>query len=299
MNKRLFTVSFVLLLILSGCNSRNEENIASGSFEAIEVVVSCEESGRILSLDLAEGDRVQAGQSLGYIDTLQLYLQKMALMANNKGIRMQAPDITMQTAPLKEQLAQLEKDKVRMENLVRNNAANQKQLDDVNTRIRIIQSQLAATVSTLSKNTAHITAGSSAAEIQIEQLNDRLRKCNIKSPVSGIVLSKYHQPGEIVGAGMPLFRVADLDTLILRAYVDGEQLSQCKINDSVQVSADYGKEMRTYKGRLVWVSEKAEFTPKNIQTKKERSNLIYAIKIRVPNDGCLKIGMYGEVNLHP
>lgn len=299
MDTRNFLLSGFVALALSACGSSNEKHMASGSFEAVEITVSCEIPGRITELNISEGDHVKAAQSVGHIDTVQLYLQKMSLVASNKGISVQRPDIAAQTAPLKEQLAQLETDKIRIENLVKNNVANKKQLDDLNARMKIIQSQITATESSLSKSYAHITAGSSAAEIQVEQINDRLRKCNIVSPINGIILSKYHHAGEVVGAGMPLFKVANLDTLVFRAYVTGEQLSQCKLNDRVKVSADYGEEMKSYDGRLIWVSDKAEFTPKTIQTQNERSNLVYAIKIEVPNDGYLKIGMYGEVNLHP
>lgn len=299
MNTRNFLLSGFVAFVLSGCGSDNEKYMASGSFEAVEIMVSCEVPGKITDFNVSEGDRVRSGQPVGYIDSVQLFLQKMSLVANNKGISVQRPDIAAQTAPLKEQLAQLETDKARVENLVRNNVANQQQLDDLNARIRIIRSRLVATESSLSKSDAHITAGSSAAEIQIEQINDQLRKCRIISPINGIVLSKYHHAGEVVGAGMPLFKVANLDTLVLRAYVTGEQLSRCRLNDRVTVSADHGEEMRTYDGRLIWISDKAEFTPKTIQTQDERSNLVYAVKIEVPNDGFLKIGMYGEVNLHP
>lgn len=282
--------------MLIACSGRNSDYDASGSFEATEIIVSSEANGKILHLDITEGQHLEKGQVVGSIDSTQLYLQKMSLQANARGVRAQQPNISTQTAAIEEQIATLERERSRTQNLIKENAANQKQLDDINSQIEVLRNQLSAQKSTLQKSTANISAQSSAMEIQAAQIDDLLEKCTITSPITGTVLNKYAEAGELAGQGTPLFKVADINNMILRAYVTNDQLSQLKLNNKVEVWVDAGDgKMRSYEGTLSWISDKAEFTPKTIQTKNERANLVYAIKINVPNDGYLKIGMYGEV----
>ncbi|MEA4905337.1 MAG: efflux RND transporter periplasmic adaptor subunit, partial [Petrimonas sp.] len=271
---------------------------ATGSFEATEIIVSSQANGRILELGLNEGDQLEQGQEVGLIDSTQLYLQKMSLLSNAKGVRAQQPDIKAQTAALQEQVKTLEREKARIGRLVTANAANQKQLDDIESQLEVVRRQLSALTSTLRKSSDNISAQSSTLDIQVAQLEDQLEKTRIVSPVSGTVLNRYAEAGELATIGTPLFKIADIETIFLRAYVTNDQLAQIKLNGEVTVRVDDGHGgMKSYKGRINWISDKSEFTPKTIQTKNERANLVYALKIAVPNDGFLKIGMYGEVKL--
>lgn len=292
---KLFILAAVVLLFAS-CTGNGNEYDATGSFEATEIIVSSQSNGKILELNVAEGKKLQAREIVGQIDSTQLYLQKMSLISNAQGVRAQRPNIEAQTAAVEEQIQTLQRERTRTQNLIAANAANKKQLDDINSQIDVLQKQLSAQTSTLQKSSATISAQSSALEIQIAQLDDLLQKCTIRSPISGVVLNKYAEAGELAGIGSPLFKIADIDHMFLRAYVTNDQLSRIKLNDAVTVHTDAGNgEMRSYDGTVSWISEKSEFTPKTIQIKNERANLVYAIKIAVKNDGFLKIGMYGEV----
>lgn len=294
------TVSLIsialLFLVLLSCNNNDNNYDATGSFEATEIIVSSQANGRILELDLNEGDILQQGQIVGYIDSIQLYLQKMSLLSSIQGVNVQQPDIQAQTAALREQINTLKREKARVESLVAANAANQKQLDDVESELEIVESQLSAQTSTLQKSSANISAQSSTIEIQVAQLEDQLEKTRITSPISGTILNKYAEVGELATMGTPLFKIADTRKMFLRAYVTNDQLAQIRLNDEVAVSVDDGEgSMKSYTGTISWISDKSEFTPKTIQTKNERANLVYALKVAVTNDGFLKIGMYGEV----
>lgn len=292
--KLLTTLSIPFLLF--SCGNGSEEYDATGSFEATEIIVSSQANGRILALNVNEGEQLQTGQKVGQIDSTQLYLQKMSLLSNVKGVRAQQPDIRKQTAALQNQIKTLEREKSRIERLIAANAATQKQLDDIEAQIEVLQSQLSAQTSTLRKSSENISAQSTTLEIQVAQLDNQLEKTQITSPISGTVLNRYAERGELATMGTPLFKIADTGTLFLRAYVTNDQMAQIKLNDEVTVRVDDGEgHMKTYKGSISWISDKSEFTPKTIQTKNERANLVYALKIAVPNDGYLKIGMYGEV----
>lgn len=286
------TLSFLLL----SCRNNKEDYDATGSFEATEIIVSSQANGRILTFNLNEGDQLLQGQMVGVIDSTQLHLQKMSLLSNARGVRAQQPDIRKQTASIQEQINTLEREKARVQRLLAANAANQKQLDDIEAQIDLLQKQLLALTSTLEKSSEHISAQSSTLEIQVAQLDDQLEKTRIISPIAGTVLNRYAEAGELATMGTPLFKIADTDTMNLRAYVTNDQLAQIKLNDEVTVRVDDGDgNMKSYKGKINWISSKSEFTPKTIQTKNERANLVYSLKIAVPNDGFLKIGMYGEV----
>lgn len=289
------------IVLLSACSGSDGDYDASGSFEATEIIVSAEASGKIERLTLMEGQLLEKGEQVGLIDTTQLYLQKMNLLTNVKGVRAQQPNIVAQTASIKEQISTLQREKQRTTNLIKANAATQKQLDDINSQIEVLEKQLAASESTLQKSSQNITAQSSALDIQIEQLEDRLQKSIIKSPIRGTVLNKYAEEGELAGMGTPLFKVANIDNMTLRVYVINDQLKDVKLNDKVQVYVDQGDESgsrKAYEGVVTWISDKSEFTPKTIQTKNERANLVYAMKVTVRNDGYLKIGMYGEIQFN-
>ncbi len=290
----LITISTYLLLL--SCGNIRDDYDAIGSFEATEVIVSSQANGAILELNINEGDELQKGVRVGVIDSTQLYLQKMSLLSTASGIKAQQPDVQTQTAALRDQINGLKREKARIERLLIANAANQKQLDDIESQLEIVESQLAAHTSTLKKSSVHISSQSSTLEIQIAQINDQLDKTLITAPISGIVLNRYAEVGELATMGTPLFKIADIKTMNLRAYVTNNQLAQIKLNDQVEVKVDDGVGgMRPYKGKIVWISNKSEFTPKTIQTKNERANLVYALKVAVANDGFLKIGMYGEV----
>lgn len=292
-----FTLLF-FLWALAGCNGEDADYLVSGSFEANTVLVSSEGNGRVTEWTLREGDAVEAGCTVGYIDSVNLYLQKMALLASAKGVRAESPDIDTQTGAIQEQIRKLETEQDRMQRLVAADVANRKQLEDIDAQILVLRRQLTALSSSLSKSSARISAQSSALEIQVAQLDYQLSKCAISSPISGVVLQNFIEQGELASVGVPLFQVADLSTLYLRAYFPYNALAYVKLGDTVRVRVDDGEsQMKEYAGSIVWISAEAEFTPKMIQTKSERDNLVYAVKVAVPNDGYLKIGMYGEMHI--
>lgn len=287
--------ALALLLSLGACRGDADAFDATGAFEATEILVSAEASGRIMSLELNEGDRLGTGEQVGYVDSTQLYLRKMQLASGLRSVDIRKPDIRKQIAVLEQQIATARTERRRMENLVRAEAGNQKQLDDVEHQLEYLQRQLEAQHSSLAKASGGADADAAAIQYQIMQLDDLLQKCRITNPQAGTVLVKYAEAGEVTAVGKPLYKVADTDLLYLRAYVTAGQLSRLKIGQSVRVAADYGDDRRSYPGVISWISAQAEFTPKGIQTKEERANLVYAIKIAVRNDGFLKIGQYGEV----
>lgn len=288
-------IALALLAGLAACNGGKNGFDASGVFEATEVLVSSEANGRIMELNLTEGDRLDAGAVVGYVDSIQLYLKKMQLQSSLRSVDIRKPDIRKQIAALEQQIATARTEQQRMENLVKANAGNQKQVDDIVNNIRYLQKQLDAQYSSLNKTTGGADADAQGIEYQLMQLDDQLAKCRITNPQTGTVLVKYAEPGEVTAAGKPLYKVADVDVLFLRAYITVDQLSQLKLGQSVRVFADYGTDRREYPGTISWISDKSEFTPKGIQTKDERANLVYAVKIAVRNDGYLKIGQYGEM----
>lgn len=293
--KRLVYIAAAMLAV--SCGSKAEFD-AQGTFEATEVVVSSEAAGRILSFNIQEGMRVDADALLGSIDSVQLHLQRKQFMAQQSALLGSRPDVQKQAAALREQISKQRSELRRVANMLEDGAATQKQYDDIESQVKILESQLDATLSTLNKNSATIDGNAAALEAQIAALDDRIAKCRIVSPVSGTVLVKYAEAGELATMGKPLIKIADLDNIYLRAYFTSEQLANVNIGDEVTVIADFGGEQRyNYAGRIMWVSSESEFTPKTIQTKDSRANLVYAVKIAVKNDGRLKIGLSGEVVL--
>nr|WP_281818808.1 HlyD family efflux transporter periplasmic adaptor subunit [Parabacteroides goldsteinii] len=290
-----YTLIATALLSLAACNRGDGDFDATGTFEATEILVSSEANGKIMELNIEEGDRLDAGALIGYVDSTQLYLKKMQLSAGLRSVDIRKPDIRKQIAALEQQIATARTEQQRMENLVKAKAGNQKQVDDIVNNIKYLQKQLDAQYSTLNKTTGGADAEAEGILYQIMQLDDQLQKSRIVNPQAGTVLVKYAEPGEVTAAGKPLYKIADTDLLYLRAYITSDQLSTLKQGQTVRVFADYEEnDRREYPGTITWISDKSEFTPKGIQTKDERANLVYAIKIAVKNDGYLKIGQYGE-----
>ena len=291
-------VLYIAVSLLAIACSEEAEFDAQGTFEATEVVVSSEATGRILNFDIEEGMTIVANQAVGTIDSLQLHLQRKQLLAQQSALLTSRPDVKKQVASLREQIVKQKSELRRVENMLSDGAATQKQKDDIEAQIKILEGQLEATLSTLDKNTSTINDNSVALEAQIAALDDRISKCRILSPVGGTVLVKYAEAGELASVGKPLMKIADLKNIYLRAYFTSDQLANIKLGDEVKVVADFGGEERyDYTGRVAWISSESEFTPKTIQTKDSRANLVYAVKIAVENDGRLKIGLAGEVIL--
>ena len=288
-----------LLALFSACGNGAPKYDATGTFETTEVLVSAEASGRLLYFDIEEGMLLKAGEEVGVVDTVQLYLKKLQLEASLKSVEEQRPDILKQVAATKEQISAAQRERNRVANLLKVGAANQKQLDDAEDQLEVLRKQLVAQNSTLSNSHQSLTWQSSSVGIQVAQVEDQLKKCHITSPITGTVLAKYAEAGELTAMGTPLFKVADTEQMYLRAYITSEQLSQVKLGQKVTVFSDYGTdEHKQYPGVVTWISDTSEFTPKTILTKNERADLVYAVKIAVHNDGLLKIGMYGGVEFN-
>ncbi len=294
--KRVFLTGLTFsLLLLFSCKGGIEQD-ATGTFEATEVIISSETAGKLMRFDVEEGGELKAGVEIGYVDTVQLYLKKKQLQASYQAVLSRKPDIAKQIAATREQISTQKRELNRFETLVKNNAATQKQVDDIGSSIAVLEKQQEAQLSVLKNSDQSLSDESEAVAIQIEQLDDQLMRSHISSPIDGTVLVKYTEPNELVNMGKPLFKIADLSEMTLRAYISNAQLTQIRLGQKVKVFTDSGKDAyRENEGVIYWISSQAEFTPKTIQTKDERENLIYAIKIRVKNDGLIKIGMYGEV----
>lgn len=291
-------IVYIAAVVLAASCGTEAEFDAQGTFEATEVVVSSEATGRILNFEVEEGMAIEANQMVGAIDSVQLHLQRKQLVAQQSALLGSRPDVKKQVAALREQIAKQNEELRRVENMLKDGAATKKQKDDIEAQIKILERQLDATLSTLDKNTSTINNNSAALEAQIAALDDRISKCRIISPIGGTVLVKYAEAGELATVGKPLMKIADLDNIYLRAYFTSDQLAKVNLGDEVKVVADFGGEERyDYTGRVAWISSESEFTPKTIQTKDSRANLVYAVKIAVENDGRLKIGLAGEVVL--
>lgn len=305
-------IPILMVVSLTACDNNNNAYDASGTFETTETIVSSEANGIIKQFDIEEGQLLKEGQYIGYIDSVQLHLKKKQLESQVRSLLSKTPDVAAQTNAFKKQLAVTQTrlnaqliEKRRIENLVKADAATPKQLDDITAltdalqkELDVIKGQEAAQNSVLQTQTNGLVGETVPLKVQIEQINDQLADCRIINKVNGTVLTKYAEANEMAAIGKPLYKIADLSTLILRAYISGNQLSSVKLNQPVQVLVDgtNGK-FKEYTGVIEWISNKAEFTPKTIQTKDERANLVYALKIRVKNDGYLKIGMYADVKL--
>jgi HlyD family secretion protein len=319
-------LSLFLFIGLAACNGDNQEFDASGVFEADEVIISSESVGKILRFEVEEGTELKAGQVIGSVDCKNLSLQKAQVEASIDALGQKTNDAAPQTqiireqlvlqqrqiATQREQLRILERERKRIENLVKAEAVPAKQLDDVEGQIDVLKKQIEATESQVSVLNQQIKSQQQQVSIQnrgvlserkpleerIAQMDDQLQRCSITNPIDGTVLVKYATADEMTATGKALYKIANLSTLTLRAYITGDQLAKIKLNQPVKVFVDNGKESyKEVSGTVTWIASKAEFTPKTIQTKDERANLVYATKIKVKNDGYLKIGMYGEVKL--
>ncbi len=286
----------ITALLFTACNTSNERADAYGNFEAIETVVSSEVNGKILKLIINEGQNLKKGDVIGLIDTTQLSLKKQQVIAQKKAVSTKTNSILSQIDVIKEQKKKLVFEKERINNLLKDGAATQKQLDDINSQTDVLDKQ----IESIKVQNSTVFNELKAMEKQIEQIDDQINISILKSPVTGTVLEKYVEQYEIAIMGKPMYKIANLSKLELRVYISGDQLSKIKLGQEVSVLIDKNaKENKELKGKITWISEQSEFTPKIIQTKEERVNLVYAVKISVKNDGSLKIGMPGEVLLKP
>jgi len=300
------------LFILSACASKKLAYDASGTFEGDEIIVSSEVSGQILALNFEEGEELPAGKIALVIDSTQTWLKKKQVEAQIKAAGYRIPDIKSQTGQYASQIAVLDtridylmKERQRINNMLKDDAATPKQLDDITQQLEearrqrtVYSSQKMAQSSALHTQSASIRADIKPLFVQIEQLSDQLNKTTIVNPEKGIVLTRYVNKYEIAQPGKPLYKIANMDTIILRAYFTGDHLYGLKTGKEVSVMVEGNSDKKkTYIGTIEWISSEAEFTPKTIQTADERANLVYAVKIRVPNDGHLKLGMYADVKL--
>ena len=294
---RLFFIG--LIALFSSCGNKNNQYDASGIFEATEVTISAQANGELMEFNVTEGESVEENKQIGYIDTTQLYFKKMQLLANMKAVESRQYNVAKQIASIRQQIATQKNEQKRFENLVKSNAANQKQLDDINAQIAVLEAQLTAQKETLENNNKGISGESSGLAMQVAQIENQIEKSIISSPINGIILSKYAERGELAIQGRSLFKVADIENMKLRVYITADLLTSLKIGQEVKVYADQGKsDRKEYSGTVIWISEKAEFTPKTIQTRDERANLVYAVKVAVKNDGYIKKGMYGDIKIN-
>lgn len=297
--KKGLSISFgflILSIVLTSCNNENVSHTAYGQFEATEVVVSAQTSGILNILDVDEGMEIKKGKIIGLVDTLQLYLEKAALLKQGASLLTTRPEINKQIASLKSQLINAKKNLVRIQNLIQVEAATPQQLDDATTAVKVLEDKLSALRSSLNITTSHVNAENSVIDLKVAKVQDLIKKSCLTSPISGIVLAQYQEEGEWTAPGKPLFKIADMEHIYLRAYLTTSQLKEFKLNDEVTIQADYGNEdFVDYKGRIEWISAKNGFTPKNIQTADSQASLVYAVKIAIKNDGRIKLGMYGIV----
>ena len=285
-------------LLLASCGNQKKAYDATGTFEATETTVFAEQSGALLTFNVEEGDSLAQGREVGLIDTTQTWLKLLQLGATKEVYQSQKPDMERQIAATRQQLAKARQEEQRYRELVSDGAVPSKMLDDATNQVKVLQRQLDAQISSLSTSTRALDKQTAATDVQMSQLRDMLQKCHIVTPTQGTVLEKYVERGEFVAVGKPLFKLADVQQMYLRAYVTSAQLQNIRLGQQVKVFADYGNQQRKeYPGTVSWISSRSEFTPKTILTDDERADLVYAVKIAVKNDGYLKIGMYGEISL--
>jgi HlyD family secretion protein len=292
--KKISLISLALLILFSwSCRTKSQNFVGSGNFEANEILISSQANGEIINFNITEGDKVLKNEVLGLIDTAQLFIKKQQLTSALASAKARQPEKNKQISAYEEQISVAKKEQKRIESLVAEKVVGQKQLDDINNQIAVLEKQLETVKSTLDMTINGVKYEAQAIEYQIKEIDLGIRKSCITSPIDGVILSKYSQAGELTGQGRPLFKVANTDTLIMRTYITNSLLSQIKIGDILKINVD--NEGETLQGTVIWISDKAEFTPKGILTKNERENLVYAVKLLVPNNGYLRIGMYGEV----
>ena len=284
-------ITFLLLTSLISCNKNNDKADGYGNFEATEVTISAEANGKIEYLKLEEGDILEPKTQVGLIDTTQLYFNKQQLMASKSTVNSKSANVLSQIKVLQEQLKTAQIEKKRIQNMFAENAATKRQVDEIDGKVSVILEQ----IKSVETQNAPIVNEVKSIDVQIEKINDQIQKSKIINPIKGTVLSKYAEPNEVTAFGKPIYKIADISEMTLRVYVSETQLSQIKVGQNVTIKIDAEKEMKSYQGTISWIASSAEFTPKVVQTKEERVNLVYAVKVNVKNDGSLKIGMPAEM----
>jgi HlyD family secretion protein len=285
------TITFLILFSLLSCNNNEDKADGFGNFEATEITISAETNGKIEYLNLEEGDVLASKKQVALIDTTQLYLNKQQLIASKNTVDSKSRNVLSQIKVLQEQLKTTLIEKMRVQNMFAENAATKRQVDEIEGKVNVIKEQ----IKSVTTQNAPITNEAKSIEVQIRKIEDQIEKSKIVNPIQGTVLAKYAEPYEITAFGKPIYKIADISEMTLRVYVSETQLPKIKIGQNVSVKIDAETEMKTFPGTISWISSSAEFTPKIIQTKEERVNLVYAVKITVKNDGDLKIGMPGEM----
>ena len=285
------TAILLTAIILISCNKNSEKADAYGNFEATEITVSSESNGKIEFLNVEEGEQLKKGSLVGLIDTLQLHYNREQLKASIETVQSKSASVLSQINVLNEQLKTAKIEQTRIQNMYAENAATKRQIDEIDGKVKVIEKQ----ISSVQTQNAPILNEIKSIKVQIEKLDDQIKKSKITNPVDGTVLTKYAEPSEITAFGKPLYKIANLNEMELRVYVTETQLAQIKIGQKVTVAIDADNDTKKYEGNINWISAQAEFTPKVIQTKEERANLVYAVKVAVKNDGSLKIGMPAEV----
>ena len=286
--------TLIILIGFTSCNKDNEKADGYGNFEATEITISAEANGKLLSFNVEEGNQLEANTPIGLIDTTQLYLSKTQLIASQKTIASKSENVLSQNNVLQEQLKTALIEQKRIQNMFTEATATQRQLDEVNGKVNVLKQQ----INSIKTQNAPIDNEAKSVAVQIKKIEDQIEKSKVINPVKGTVLAKYAEPNEITAFGKPLYKIADISEMTLRVYISETQLPQLKIGQKVTVKIDTENEMKNYEGTVSWISSSAEFTPKIIQTKEERVNLVYAVKITVKNDGALKIGMPAEMWIH-
>jgi HlyD family secretion protein len=284
-------ITLLILTSLISCNKNNDKADGYGNFEATEVTISAEANGRIEYLKLEEGDMLEPKTQVGLIDTTQLYFNKQQLIASKSTVYSKSANVLSQIKVLQEQLKTAQIEKKRIQNMFAENAATKRQVDEIDGKVSVIQEQ----IKSVATQNAPIVNEVKSIDVQIEKINDQIEKSKIINPIKGTVLAKFAEPNEVTAFGKPLYKIADISEMTLRVYVSETQLSQIKVGQNVSVKIDSQKEMKSFPGTISWIASSAEFTPKIIQTKEERVNLVYAVKVKVKNDGSLKIGMPAEM----
>lgn len=289
-NNYIIGISIIAASFFS-CSDANEKADGYGNFEATEITISAENNGKLMQFDVNEGDKLEVNKFIGYVDTIPLALQREQLIIAKSVINSKSKGVLSQINVLNAQLKTANKNERRIENLIKDNAGTQKQLDAIKGEIAVVKSQIRS----VEINNAPVVNELEAIDIQLKQIAYKIQKSKIINPVNGTVLNKYAELNEITAFGKPLYKIADLSTMQLRVYISETQLANLSIGQEVTVKIDVNSTMKSYKGTVSWIAAEAEFTPKIIQTKEERVALVYAVKIMVPNDGCLKIGMPAEM----
>lgn len=285
------TLALLAIATLFSCNKNNDKADGYGNFEATEITISSEANGKIDFLKVEEGNTIEPQTQVGLVDTLQLYFAKQQLIASKSTIASKSANVLSQKSVLQEQLKTAKLESNRIHNMFAENAATKRQVDEIDGKVKVIEEQ----IKSVGTQNAPIVNDVKAVEVQIEKINDQITKSKIINPVKGTVLAKYAEPNEVTAFGKPLYKIADISEMTLRVYISEKQLAAVKVGQKVTVKIDGTDEMKSYPGTISWIAAQAEFTPKVIQTKEERINLVYAVKVKVKNDGSLKIGMPAEM----